>query len=136
MCINQEPADAQMSFSSSAHPTAGITISLLEFMQTRWEALLTQEEFAPVHEGICAGLTNLNKWYRKLDDTDFYFICLGTFYLSDVGLWLTTTCSAVLDPRMKLEYTKHHWEKKYHEAGVKVLETLVIQYCLTMLLFF
>jgi hypothetical protein len=34
--------------------------------------------FAEVEDAIRAGLKNLEKWYRKADETDVYFICLGT----------------------------------------------------------
>jgi hypothetical protein len=78
----QEPADAQMSFASEHHPSVSFTIPFLEFLQTRWETLLDDPEFEPVHHGIQAGLENLNKWYRKLDDTDVYFVCLGLSILS------------------------------------------------------
>jgi hypothetical protein len=67
----------QMSFASEAHPSISFAIPFLEFLQTHWEALLEQDEFKPVHHGICAGLSNPTQWYRKLDDTDAYFICLG-----------------------------------------------------------
>lgn len=70
-----------MSFSAQDYPSVGFAIPFLEFLQTRWEALLRKDEFAPVHDGIRAGLKNLQKWYRKLDDTDVYFVCLGKFIL-------------------------------------------------------
>ena len=34
--------------------------------------------FAEVAPAIRAGLDNLEKWYCKTDETDAYFICLGT----------------------------------------------------------
>jgi hypothetical protein len=36
------------------------------------------KKFEVVAPALSAGLENLNKWYRKTDDTDAYFICLGT----------------------------------------------------------
>src|SRR6266481_6929929 len=84
---HQEPADAQMSFTSEHHPSVGFAILFLEFLQTRWEELLDDEEFAPVHHGIEAGLKNLSKWYCKLDEMDVYFICLGKCNVSVCYLW-------------------------------------------------
>lgn len=34
-------------------------------------------KFTELSAAIEAGLQNLDKWYRKTDDTDVYFICLG-----------------------------------------------------------
>jgi hypothetical protein len=36
------------------------------------------ERFSSVADALNAGLENLNKWYRKIGDTDTYFVCLGT----------------------------------------------------------
>ena len=33
--------------------------------------------FSEIFDAIHAGLVNLEKWYRKTNDTDAYFICLG-----------------------------------------------------------
>ncbi|KAF8804094.1 hypothetical protein BYT27DRAFT_7108250, partial [Phlegmacium glaucopus] len=38
------------------------------------------------------GLAKLNKWYKAIDETDVYFICLA------------------LDPRFKLAYVKCNWD--------------------------
>jgi hypothetical protein len=35
--------------------------------------------FAEIAPAIRAGLDNLEKWYRKTEKTDAYFICLGTY---------------------------------------------------------
>ena len=35
------------------------------------------DRFEQVHTAIDARLENLQKWYRKVDDTDAYFISLG-----------------------------------------------------------
>jgi hypothetical protein len=76
-CV-QEPANAQQSFSSSKDPTVWRTIPVLEFMQEAWENMAVLKKFEDVREAIEAGLANIRKWYRKVDDTDAYFICLGT----------------------------------------------------------
>jgi len=38
-------------------------------------------KFSAMENTILLGLNNVEKWYRKTDDTDVYFICLGTFLL-------------------------------------------------------
>lgn len=41
-------------------------------------------DFEDVAPAIKAGLENIGKWYRKTDETDAYFICMGTPF-SKVG---------------------------------------------------
>ena len=36
-------------------------------------------KFTEIAPAVRAGLDNLEKWYRKTDKTDAYFICLGTY---------------------------------------------------------
>jgi hypothetical protein len=73
----QEPANAQQSFSSSKDPTVWRVIPVLEFLQESWENMANNPKFALISHAIKAGLENLCKWYRKVDDTNVYFICLG-----------------------------------------------------------
>jgi hypothetical protein len=40
--------------------------------------MAAHRKFADVSDAINAGIENLNKWYWKIDDTNVYFICLGT----------------------------------------------------------
>jgi hypothetical protein len=51
---------------------------VLEYLQQTWEAMEINSEFAEISPAIRAGIDSLDKWYRKTDDTDAYFICLGT----------------------------------------------------------
>ena len=67
----------QQTFSSSRDPMVWRTIPVLEFLQEAWENMLRHKKFEEVHIPIEAGLANLRKWYRKVDDTNAYFICLG-----------------------------------------------------------
>jgi len=39
--------------------------------------MAVHRKFIELLDAIEAGLRNLDKWYRKTDDTDVYFICLG-----------------------------------------------------------
>ena len=35
-------------------------------------------KYADLSDSITSGLANIRKWYGKTDDTDAYFVCLGT----------------------------------------------------------
>lgn len=50
---------------------------LLERLQLQWEALCNDDEYTPVKHALDAGLKNMQKWYRKTDDTSIYFISHG-----------------------------------------------------------
>ena len=50
---------------------------ILERLQSEWEALLDDAEYEPVHHALEAGLKNMQKWYRKTDDTSIYFVSHG-----------------------------------------------------------
>jgi hypothetical protein len=82
---HQEPANAQQTFSSSRDLTVWCTIPVLEFMQEAWENMAKHEKFDEVSGAIEVGLENLRKWYRKVDDTNAYFICLGELMLSHLS---------------------------------------------------
>lgn len=72
----QEPADAQQTFSATLEPTVWRTIPVLEYLQETWENMAGSSTFDSLSACIMSGLDNLRKWYRKTDDTDVYFICL------------------------------------------------------------
>jgi hypothetical protein len=57
---------------------------VLEFLQASWENMANLPKFAELEDAIRAGLANIQKWYRKVHETDVYFICLGmaSFFLS------------------------------------------------------
>jgi hypothetical protein len=52
-------------------------IPILEFLQQSWENMASTSKFVDIKDAIHAGMANLAKWYRKTEDTDVYFICLG-----------------------------------------------------------
>ena len=68
-------------FSSETKPTVWQAIPILECVQDRWETMAEEPKFASVKHGLLAGLAKLRKYYCHLDDTDMYFICLGTSLL-------------------------------------------------------
>ncbi|KAF8803882.1 hypothetical protein BYT27DRAFT_7214452 [Phlegmacium glaucopus] len=57
-----------------------------------WGSVKTSVKLA-----IEKGLAKLNKWYKAIDETDVYFICLA------------------LDPHFKLAYVKHNWDSQYYD---------------------
>jgi hypothetical protein len=72
---------AQQSFSTSQDPAVWWTIPVLEFLQQVWGTMADASKFYELSDAINGGLENLNKWYRKTNDTDAYFICLGKWSL-------------------------------------------------------
>ena len=43
-------------------------------LMSDWEELLDSEKFKPVHAALHAGIALLEKYYRRADDTNSYFI--------------------------------------------------------------
>lgn len=103
----KEPATACQTFSHATRPTVYRAFPVIEFMQQKWEVMAKTSKYAQVAPALEAGLHNLNKWYKVLDESDMYFICL------------------VLDPRVKMAYFKTHWEKKYLDVGIDRLHKAV-----------
>ena len=56
------------------------TIPVLEFLLQSWENMAEIQKFSTVKDAILKGLENIEKWYRKVNDTDAFFICLGNFF--------------------------------------------------------
>ena len=52
-------------------------LPMLELLMSEWEELLDDPEYEPIHEGLWAGVKLLEKYYRRTDDTDVYFITHG-----------------------------------------------------------
>jgi hypothetical protein len=44
---------------------------------SKWEDLLEDDEYEPIHNTLQAGVKLLEKYYRRSDDTDVYFIAHG-----------------------------------------------------------
>jgi hypothetical protein len=79
-------------------------------MQEKWETMARLPKYARVANALNAGLGNLRKWYKNLDDTDIYFISL------------------ILDPGIKMEYFKVHWDDEYLERGMGILNKVFDRY--------
>ena len=85
--------------------------------------------FNSLSVSITSGLANLRKWYRKTNDTDVYFICLGTCRQCRIHMvvstWSDNYFCAALDPNYKVAYAKAKWEPKDFDGGMKRLENAV-----------
>ncbi|KAF7363239.1 Dimer-Tnp-hAT domain-containing protein [Mycena venus] len=99
--VLEVPAKIQQSFSSAKFPTVWRTLPLFEFLQQSWRNMAATAKFADMKDSIDRGLENLEKWYRKTEESDVYFICLA------------------LDPNYKTEYAEHQWDS---EAFIHAME--------------
>jgi len=108
--VLREPATAKQTFSSAREPTVWRTIPVLEFLLQSWENMAELPRFSEVEHAIQKGLENINKWYRKVNDTDAYFICLA------------------LDPTIKTAYAEEKWQRKFYRAGIQRLEEVFDAY--------
>lgn len=128
--VLQEPRDAQASFSSETTPTVWRTIPTLECLQERWEIMAKTTKFAQVQRAIQKGLEKLRKWHSAIGETDAYFICLGEFVsISFCDEPLIRQLTPVLDPSIKLEYCRAHWDDERVAAGTAALEGVVSSIC-------
>ena len=74
----QHPAQAQQVFSSQRTPTVSRVFPVIEFLLTALEAAQKDPKFESIEFAIAAGVSNLEKWYRKLDACNVYAVCNGT----------------------------------------------------------
>jgi hypothetical protein len=103
-------------------PTLSRTIPVLEFLQQTWENMADEGKFHEVSDAIRAATANLNKWYRKVDDTDAYFIALGSYLFICITL---SHPALALDPNYKLAYAEAKWDPEFFRQGVERLEQVV-----------
>ena len=61
-------------------------LPMLELLMSEWEELLDDPDYEPVHDGLRAGVKLLEKYYRRTDDTDVYFIAHGKLLI--VIIWI------------------------------------------------
>ena len=80
-------------------------------------------KFVPVADALKCGLEKLQKWYKTIDESDTYFICLGNFSSITLGSFLIYF--SVLHPAIKLAYCKDKWDKLYYDARYSALEQVV-----------
>ncbi|KAF8156025.1 hypothetical protein B0H34DRAFT_517919 [Crassisporium funariophilum] len=122
--ILQEPATAKQTFSSAKEPTVWRTIPVLEFLLQSWENMADLPKYNEVQHAIRKGLENIDKWYRKVNDTDAYFICLGMFtFMNLTGL--PHVFLPALNPNIKTAYAEEKWQEEFYQAGLRRLEEVV-----------
>ena len=91
-------------------------------LQGKWEGLLANEQYAPVHDALAAGLENMTKWYCKASDTSIYFISHGEGLSPLIGPQFTLV---VLDPTWKLSYVHITWDTNDVEDNMDRLREIV-----------
>jgi hypothetical protein len=72
-------SNAHSELSANKKPTCYKVFPLLEMLRAQWEEFRVDPKYVPVHDALAAGLVNMEKWYRKADDTSIYFISHGTY---------------------------------------------------------
>ena len=98
---------------------------MLGRLQSKWEALCDDDEYAPIKHAIEAGLKNMKKWYQKADETSIYFVSHGMYIISHVLALLTNALRLVLDPRYKLSYLNKAWGSELVEKGMATMRKIV-----------
>ena len=68
--------------SSNRSPTLHQVIPVLETLCSRWERRLEDPEFDIFHDTIRLGLEKLNKYYKRLDNTDAYILAMHLLFHS------------------------------------------------------
>nr|VWP01648.1 Uncharacterized protein [Ganoderma boninense] len=74
--IIEDANDYQQICSSTRSPTLHQVIPVLENLATRWEVKAKNTKFEPFHDALEKGLAKINKYYKKLDNTDVYILAL------------------------------------------------------------
>ena len=82
-------------------------------------------KFSEVEHTIHKGLGNIDKWYYKVNDTDAYFICLGTLVFSSRSHLFLLLPLKALDLTIKTAYAEEKWQAEFYEAGLQRLEEVV-----------
>ena len=75
--ILKHPTLAQQQFSSERVPMVSKVFPIVEFLLSALEAAQKDEAFNDIHDAITAGVSNLKKWYQKLDMCHVYAVCNG-----------------------------------------------------------
>jgi hypothetical protein len=96
---------------------------MLELLMSEWEERLEQAEYEPVHDALRAGIKLLEKYYRRADDTDVYFIAHGMMHAA-MSSAMSHIC-LVLDPVLKLGYLEAAWDQEYLDKGMECFKSQV-----------
>jgi hypothetical protein len=73
---------ASQSFSEDSVPGLFRALPVVEFALTQLEAMARDSKYSPLAAAIRAGIQNLEKWYRRMDETDGYTITMSESYTS------------------------------------------------------
>jgi hypothetical protein len=111
--------------SKEATPTCTRLYPTLEMLMSDWEELLENKEFESVHNALRAGIALLEKYYRRADDTNVYFISHSKSSSLVIIIRFNYYKYIVLDPVTKLTYLEAAWEENYIEMGKKYLKEQV-----------
>jgi hypothetical protein len=106
-------------------PTCTRLYPTLEMLMSDWEELLENKEFESVHDALRAGIALLEKYYRRADDTNVYFISHSKSRPLAISIEFNYYEHIVLDPVTKLTYLEAAWEEEYIEMGKKHLNDQV-----------
>jgi hypothetical protein len=100
----QDPSRAAQSFSTVGSHCLYRAVSTMELIQDRWETIFKLWEYRRIKHAVEAGLCNIRKWYRRMDDTDVYVM------------------SMALNPVIKLAFIRISWDPKYVKMAENILE--------------
>ncbi|KAI1796502.1 hypothetical protein LXA43DRAFT_879770, partial [Ganoderma leucocontextum] len=89
--ILEDANDYQQICSTTRAPTLHQVIPVLETLASCWEAKAQDAKYAAFHAALEKGLAKINKYYKKLDNTDVYILAL------------------LLHPYYKLDYIEEQW---------------------------
>lgn len=92
---------------------------MLEMLMSDWEELIKNEEYEPVHDALRAGVALLEKYYRRADDTDIYFISHSKPLLSRNAVFKTMSS---LGPCCETSISRSRMGEKIHRDGNAALE--------------
>lgn len=108
--------------SSNRSPTLHQVIPVLETLCSKWERRLEDPEFEIFYDAIRLGLEKLNKYYKRLDNTDAYILAMRSFALQLFFAHMLTLSPPhlVLHPYYKLNYIEEQWGgAEEYEADVE-----------------
>jgi hypothetical protein len=114
----QDPALAAQSFSLEGARCLYCATSALEMIQDKWEKKLGNPRYQSLWPAVEAGLNNIRKWYKRMDDTDVYILAMA------------------LNPVIKFAYIRTAWDPEYIGKAEQVLNETVRSLTLPLLAIF
>ena len=77
-CAPQDADSCHQLCSTTRSPTLHQVIPALERLVTKWEKKAQDPKYSLFHDALKAGINKLNKYYKKLDNSDAYILSLCT----------------------------------------------------------